>query len=47
MLAIVNSSNESPQLLQISDHLKCGEVYTWLCNGDLYAVECVLCEDKP
>ncbi|XP_046801921.1 variant-silencing SET domain-containing protein-like [Lucilia cuprina] len=29
------------------DHLKCGEVLTWQCAGESYAVICKLCEDHP
>ncbi|XP_002133872.2 uncharacterized protein [Drosophila pseudoobscura] len=26
---------------------KCGTVYTWNCAGELYAIECALCEERP
>ncbi|ALC49675.1 rgr [Drosophila busckii] len=26
---------------------KCGSVYTWNCAGELYGVECELCEERP
>ncbi|XP_058978409.1 uncharacterized protein LOC101899132 [Musca domestica] len=29
------------------DHLGCGEVFTWHCEGEFYAVECRLCDDHP
>ncbi|XP_037814390.1 kinesin-related protein 4-like [Lucilia sericata] len=29
------------------EHLKCGEVFTWQCAGESYAVECKLCDDHP
>lgn len=25
----------------------CGSVYTWNCAGELYAIECSLCEERP
>ncbi|XP_017119449.1 uncharacterized protein LOC108140907 [Drosophila elegans] len=26
---------------------RCGSVYTWNCAGELYAIECSLCEERP
>jgi len=26
---------------------KCGTVYTWNCAGELYGIECELCEERP
>ncbi|XP_068158726.1 uncharacterized protein [Drosophila tropicalis] len=26
---------------------QCGTVYTWNCAGELYAIECALCEERP
>ncbi|XP_053951925.1 uncharacterized protein LOC128859176 [Anastrepha ludens] len=27
--------------------LKCGEVFVWDCVGELFAIECLLCEERP
>ncbi|XP_065365637.1 uncharacterized protein LOC135958675 [Calliphora vicina] len=52
MSSVLNHDNqqfvvENQKQPQLPDHLKCGEVFTWLCAGELYAVECKLCEDHP
>lgn len=26
---------------------RCGTVYTWNCAGELYGIECELCEERP
>ncbi|XP_075156408.1 uncharacterized protein LOC142229723 [Haematobia irritans] len=36
-----------PNSPNFPDHLGCGEVFTWHCEGEFYAVECRLCDDHP
>ncbi|XP_013105642.2 uncharacterized protein LOC106085775 [Stomoxys calcitrans] len=36
-----------PNSPHFPDHLGCGEVFTWHCEGEFYAVECRLCDDHP
>ncbi|KAL9882177.1 uncharacterized protein ACN427_010122 [Glossina fuscipes fuscipes] len=42
-----NDDQATSSYIYKNDHIKCGEVFTWLCEGEFFAVECHLCEDRP
>ena len=45
--AVATSPTTISTVQAYQQRIKCGEVFIWDCVGELFAIECLLCEEHP